>query len=90
MLREALIKKQRWDMDMPVEQLSEKMMQECTRNTPKLFRNLSTSTRKCLSQLDREKRYEEAKDFMDDVKRIVAILSLYSIKRKDAERLRRL
>jgi hypothetical protein len=87
-LREFFLKKQRWDREITDEELAEKMLRECPDNTPKLFRNLSVSVRDCLKQLEREERYKEVKALLDDVKRVVAILSLYSIKLQDAKRLR--
>jgi hypothetical protein len=88
-LLENFLKKQHWNKDdLSVQLLTEKMLKQCPHNTPKLFRNLSISVRKCLEQLEREERYKDAKGLIDDMKRVIAILSLYSIKIQDAERLR--
>lgn len=88
-LRDTFLKKQRWDNDnLSPQQLAAKMLNECPQSTPKLLRNLSTCTRECLKQFDRDERYKDARQLMDDMKRIMAILSLYSIKAQDAQRLR--
>jgi len=89
-LQEGFLRKQRWGNkeELSSQELTDKLLEECPKNTSKIFRNLSTSTRDCLKKFDREERYKEAKSLIDDVEKVVAILSLYSVKFDDAEKLR--
>jgi len=92
-VKEALnlfLTKQKWDLELLSEPdaLCERVLRECPRNVTKIIRNLTVSTRDSLKELEREEHFKKAKYLIEDMKKMVSLLSLYALKQESVTQLR--
>ncbi len=84
------LKKQQWDMNLlsDANALCERMLIECPRNAAKIYRDLTICTRESLKELERGEHYKKAKYLIEDMKKIISLLSLYVLKKENITQLR--
>lgn len=81
-------RKQRWKEDQIEADLLHLIIETTREDIGKLLRNFTTSVSRELRSLERAEKYRPAKILLDDAKRLVSMLSLYSLEEKSAKALR--
>lgn len=84
------LSKQKWETDLlsDTHALCERVLKECPINAAKIYRDLTVCTRESLKELDRGEHFKKAKYLIEDMKKMISLLSLYVLKRESVGQLR--